>query len=97
MRTIRWLTEAWGELDAITDYVLEMHGKQIANRVRKNIIARIELLPSMPKLGTLDSSLHYQGKPVRILHSWHTRIIYAVRETEIVVILLWDNRVMAAY
>ena len=92
MRTIHWLDEAWNELSAIGEYVRDTHGKHIADRVQDDLMSRIDALATMPELGTLDVSLHYHGKPVRILHSRHTRIIYTVHETEIVIILLWDNR-----
>lgn len=92
MRTIRWLIEAWDELQEIRNYVLIEHGLRSAERVQEDIFARIDPLESMPELGTLDTELHYQGKPVRILHSKHIRIIYAVREREIVIIMLWNNR-----
>lgn len=91
MRTIRWLDEAWDELSTISEYVRYTHGKHIADRVQDDLVSRIDALTTMPELGTLDTTLHYHGKPVRILHSRLTRIIYAVHETEIVIILLWDN------
>lgn len=92
MRKIRLLIEAEAELSAIVNYVRDTHGKQTAFRVYTDIIERIAPLSTMPELGTLDTTLHYQGKPVRILHSSHTRIIYAIRETEIIILLFWDNR-----
>ena len=91
MKTISWLNEAWDELQEIRNYVLTEHGSRSAERVQEDIFARIDSLESMPELGTLDTELHYHGKPVRILHSKHTRIIYAVHETEVVIIMLWNN------
>lgn len=92
MRTISWLNEAWDELQEIRNYILIEYGSRASERAQEDIFARIDPLESMPELGTLDTELHYQGKPVRILHSKHTRIIYTVRETEIVIIMLWNNR-----
>ena len=43
-------------------------------------------------LGTLDTTLHHDGKPVRVLHSRHTRIVYHATDTEVTILLLWDNR-----
>lgn len=92
MRTIRMLDEARDEFDAILDYVRDKHGVRTEEKVYYDIRQRIAPLSTMPELGTLDTELHYQGKPVRILHSKHTRIIYAVRESEIVIVMLWNNR-----
>ncbi len=86
------LDEARDEFDAILDYVRESYGFRTEEKVFNDIRQRIAPLSTMPELGTLDNELHYQGKPVRILHSKHTRIIYTVRETEIVIIMLWNNR-----
>lgn len=85
------LDEARDEFDAILDYVREKHGVRTEEKVYNDIRQRIVPLSTMSELGTLDTNLHYQGKPVRILHSTHTRIIYAVRETEIVIVMLWNN------
>lgn len=92
MNSIRLLAEAEEELVSIVSYVRENHGTRVANRVYNEIMERISHLSLMPDLGTLDTTLHYRGKPVRILHSRHTRIIYSVRESEIVILLFWDNR-----
>lgn len=92
MKTISWLNEAWDELQEIRNYVLTEHGSRSAERAQEDFFERIDPLESMPELGTLDTELHYHGKPVRILHSQHTRIIYAVRETEVVIIMLWNNQ-----
>ena len=92
MRKIRLLIEAEEELTALVKYVSNTHGKQTAIRVYDDIMERITPLSTMPELGTLDTMLHYQGKPVRVLHSQHTRIIYAVRETEIIILAFWNNQ-----
>ena len=92
MRTIRMLDEARDEFDAILDYVIDKHGIHTEKKVYDDILQRILLLSTMPELGTLDTNLQYQGKPVRILHSKHTRIIYTIRDTEIVIIMLWNNQ-----
>ncbi len=92
MRIIRVITEAQDDMDAILQYVRSNFGLQAAVRVSKDLLNRIEPLSSMPELGTLAPKLHYKGKPVRIIHSQHTRIIYAVRETEIVILLFWNNQ-----
>lgn len=91
MRTIRMLDEARDEFDAILDYVRDRHGVRTEEKVYNDILQRIAPLSTMSELGTLDTDLHYQGKPIRILHSKHTRIIYAVRESEIVIVMFWNN------
>lgn len=92
MRTIRWLTEAEDELAQLLSYVRETHGVSTARRVYDKLMERIDPLDVMPDLGTLDTSLHHDGKPVRVLHSKHTRIIYTATESEVTILLLWDNR-----
>lgn len=92
MRAIRMIDEARAEFDEILDYIRGCYGVRTEEKVYNDIRQHIVPLSAMPELGTLDTELHYHGKPVRILHSKHTRIIYAVRETEIVIVMLWNNR-----
>jgi len=92
MREIQWLKEAEDELAAIVDYVLQNQGHNVALQVYDNIISRIDLLAEFPELGTYEKRYKFNGKPLRVLHSWHTRVFYSVQETEIFIVLLWNNR-----
>lgn len=92
MREIQWLKEAEDELAAIVDYVLQNQGHNVALQVYDNIISRIDLLAEFPELGTYEKRYNFNGKPLRVLHSWHTRVFYSVQETEIFIVLLWNNR-----
>ena len=92
MREIQWLKEAEDELAAIINYVLNTHGQNTALRVYDEIIYRIDLLAEFPELGTSETQYYFNGMPLRVLHSKLTRIFYCVRETEIIIVLLWNNR-----
>ena len=92
MREILWLKEAEGEFAAIVDYVLQNQGQIVAVQVYDNIISQIDLLAEFPELGTFESKFIFNGKPLRVLHSKHTRVFYSVQETRIAIILLWSNR-----
>lgn len=92
MREIRWLKEAEDELANMVDYVLQNQGQNVALQVYDNIISQIDLLAEFPELGTSESRYKFKGKPLRMLHSRHTRVFYSVQETRIDIILLWNNR-----
>ena len=92
MREIRWLKEAEDELATMVDYVLRNQGQNVALQVYDNIISQIDLLAEFPELGTSESRYKFKGKPLRVLHSRHTRVYYSVQETRIDIILLWNNR-----
>ena len=92
MREIQWLKEAEDELADIVDYVLQNQGKKVALEVYDNLISRIDALAEFPELGTSETKYKFRGKPLRVLHSWHTKIFYIVQETKIDIVLLWDNR-----
>jgi len=92
MREIQWLKEAEDELADIIDYVLQNQGQNVALQVYDNIISRIDLLAEFPELGTSEKKYKFKDEPLRVLHSWHTRVFYSVRETEIIIVLLWNNR-----
>ena len=92
MRKIHWLKEAEDEFAAIIDYVLRTHGQITALHVYDDIIHRIDLLAAFPELGTSEKQYCFNGMPLRVLHSKLTRVFYCVNETEIIVVLLWSNR-----
>lgn len=92
MREIRWLKEAEDELANMVDFVLQNQGQNVALQVYDNIISQIDLLAEFPELGTSESRYKFKGKPLRVLHSRHTRVFYSVQETRIDIILLWNNR-----
>lgn len=92
MREIRWLKEAEDELANMVDYVLQNQGQNVALQVYDNIISQIDLLAEFPELGTSESRYKFKGKPLRVLHSRHTRVFYSVQETRIDIILLCNNR-----
>ena len=92
MREIHWLQEAEDEFAAIVDYVLQNQRQKVALKVYENIISQIDLLAEFPELGTSQTKYKFKGKPLRVLHSWHTRVFYIVQETRIDIVLLWSNR-----
>lgn len=92
MREILWLKEAEDELADIVNYVLNTHGQNTALRVYDEIIHRIDLLAEFPELGTSETLYCFNGMPLRVLHSKHTRVFYCALETNIIVVLLWSNR-----
>lgn len=92
MREIQWLKEAENELANIIDYVLQNHGQNVALEVYDNVISRIDLLAEFPELGTCEKKYSFKGQPLRVLHSWHTRVFYSIQDTRIIIVLLWNNR-----
>lgn len=92
MREIRWLKAADDELADIVNYVLNTHGQNTALQVYDEIIHRIELLAEFPELGTSETQYCFHGMPLRVLHSKLTKVFYCVLETEIIIVLLWSNR-----
>lgn len=92
MREIQWLKDAEDEFAGIINYVLNTHGLNTTLRVYNEIIHRIDLLAEFPELGTSETQYCYNGIPLRVLHSKLTRVFYCVLETEIIVVLLWNNR-----
>ena len=92
MREIHWLKEAEDELASIVDYDHQSQGQSVALQVYDDIISRIDFLAEFPELGTSEKKYIFKDEPLRVLHSWHTRVFYSVQETRIVIVLLWNNR-----
>ena len=49
-------------------------------------------LAVFPELGTTEPRYKYKDLPMRVLHSKLTRVFYCIRETEVFIVLLWNNR-----
>lgn len=92
MRNIHWLKDAENELVAIVDYVLRNHGESVALQVYDDIISRVDLLKEFPEAGMLYIEHKFKNKSLRVLHSKHTRIFYYFQDSNIVVVLLWNNK-----
>jgi len=92
MREIRWHHAAEDEFAAIVTYVMQSFGQNVALEVYEDIISRIDLLAEFPELGTSEPRYQYKGMPMRVLHSKLTRVFYCVQETEVFIVLLWNNK-----
>jgi plasmid stabilization system protein ParE len=92
MREIRWHHAAEDEFANVVTYVMQTFGQNVALKVYEDIISRIDLLAEFPELGTLEPRYQYKDMPLRVLHSKLTRVFYCVRETEVLIVLLWNNR-----
>ncbi len=85
---IIWHELALEELASIGEKVSDMFGEKVADRVVGNIMDRVNTLEANPFLGTKDE----RYVPFRILHSWHNRVFYLIKDKEIKIIAIWDNR-----
>lgn len=92
MKEIQWLKAAEDELADIINYILNTHGQNIALRVYDEIIHRIDLLAVFPELGTSETQYCFNGMSLRVLHSKFTRVFYCIHDNEIIIVLLWNNR-----
>lgn len=92
MREIRWHHAAEEEFAAIVTYIMQSFGQNVALEVYEDIISRIERLSEFAELGTSEPRYQYKGMSLRVLHSKFTRVFYCVRETEVFIVLLWNNR-----
>ena len=92
MRDIHWLREAENEFADIINYVMQQFGQNTALKAYNDIISRVDLLADFPELGTSETKYCFNGMPLRVLHSKLIRVFYCVLETEIIVVLLWNNR-----
>ena len=92
MREIRWHHAAEDEFAAIVTYVMQTFGQNVALKVYEDIMSRIDLLAEFPELGSAEPRYQYKDMPMRVLHSKLTRVYYCVQETEVFIVLLWNNR-----
>ena len=91
MRNIRWLDSAELDLTNIIRYVGMTFGSDTALQVLDDVMLRIETLGEFPFLGTFYPLIRYQGLEVYTLHEHHTKVFYAIADSEIIIILVWNN------
>ena len=91
MRNIRWLDSAELELTNIIRYVGKTFGLDTALQVFDDILARVEALNDFPLMGTLHPAVRYHGLEICTLHESHTRVFYSITDSEIIILLVWNN------
>lgn len=91
MRNIRWLDSAELDLTNIIRYVGVTFGSDTALQVFDDIMLRVEALREFPFLGTFYPLVQYQGLRIYTLHERHTKVFYSIADSEIIIILVWNN------
>ncbi len=92
MRKIVWHTGTKDDLLDIVNYLKRSFGKSVAKKGLAEIKGTVNLLATSPFLGTKDDSLTYEGHSIYTLHSRYNRILYTVREKDVLILIIWNNR-----
>lgn len=91
MRVIRWLDSAELDLTNIIRYIEVTFGTSTASQVFDDIMLRVEALCQFSYLGTFYPLVQYKGLKVYTLHERHTRVFYSITDSEIIIVLVWNN------
>lgn len=92
MRRIVWHSATKDDLLDIVNYLKRSFGKTVAAKGLSEIKGTVSLLATFPLLGKKDDSLTYEGHAIYTLHSRFNRILYTVRENDILILIVWNNR-----
>lgn len=92
MRKIVWHNATKDDLLDIVNYLKRSFGKTVAAKGLSEIKGTVNLLATFPFLGTKDDSLTYEDYAIYTLHSRFNRILYTVREKDILILIIWNNR-----
>ena len=92
MRKIVWHSATKDDLLDIVSYLKRSFGKAVAKKCLSEIKGTVNLLATFPFLGTKDDSLTYQDHAIYTLHSRFNRILYTVREKDVLILIIWNNR-----
>lgn len=92
MRKIVWHNATKDDLLDIVNYLKRSFGKTVAVKGLSEIKGTVNLLATFPFLGTKDDSLTYEDYAIYTLHSRFNRILYTVREKDILILIIWNNR-----
>lgn len=92
MRKIVWHNATKDDLLDIVSYLKRSFGKTVAAKGLSEIKGTVNLLATFPFLGTKDDDLTYEDYAIYTLHSRFNRILYTVREKDILILIIWNNR-----
>ena len=92
MRKIVWHTATKDDLLDIVNYLKKSFGKEVAKKGLSEIKGTVNLLATFPFLGTKDDSLTFESHSIYMLHSRFNRILYTVREKDVLILMIWNNR-----
>jgi plasmid stabilization system protein ParE len=87
---IKWSERAFGDLEAIHEYV-GSRNPDAARKLARQFLEAVELLETSPEAGPVAHDVERDG-PYRSLTVRNYRIIYANGEEELVVVRVWDGR-----
>ncbi len=89
---IEWLDEARWSLDAEMEYVFAEFGQETLAKVYDNLMERVSQLQVFPRIGVRREDLDYQGYEMRMLHVKKISVVYAIVETRILILYIWNNQ-----
>ena len=90
---VRFDPEALRDLRRIADYMTEVRGPDDAEALVRAIIERADALQTFPlRGGTLKELLHMENSILRQVIYRHYRIVYAVFESVVTVLMVVDGR-----
>lgn len=92
MRKIVWHTATKDDLLDMVNYLKRSFGKAVAKKGLAEIKGTVNLLATFPFLGTKDDSLTNEDHVIYTLHSRYNRILYTVREKDVLILIIWNNR-----
>ena len=92
MRKIVWHNATKDDLLDIVGYLKRSFGKEVAKKCLSEIKGTVNWLATFPFLGTKDDSLTYQEHAIYTLHSRFNRVLYTVREKDVLILIIWNNR-----
>ena len=92
MRKIVWHNATKDDLLDIVSYLKRSFGKAVAKKGLSEIKETVNLLATFPFLGTKDDSMTYYDYAIYTLHSRYNRILYTVREKDVLILIIWNNR-----
>jgi plasmid stabilization system protein ParE len=90
---LKWDKEARQLVDTTAQYIEEQDGAIAGADFLEEVMHVVRLLPLVPYLGPLERLLYRSKVKFRsIVVSKYNKIIYYVRQDEIVIVDFWDTR-----
>lgn len=86
-----WHPSASVDFDEAVDYVFQQFGWAASKKQYEEVLETVNHISVFPEIGVLSEGITYLGNVVRVFNIRRNAIVYAIGETQITIIVFWDN------
>ena len=87
-----WHPSASIDFDEAVDFVCQQFGWAASKKLYEEVMETVNYISEFPEIGVLSEDINYLGNEVRVFNIRQNAIVYAISDTQITIIVFWNNR-----